>query len=186
MKRKILIAIMAFMAIIVHAQSQQAETSNVSNDVKNIIYKTVPKKFRLKDNIIVRNMSPYYILQIVVAYPKADGELDPLGSGTYIAPNEEYGLASFSKNSLKRLRGMTIAIKAKGAKVLMGEQNKTNVWTPLGPVGVKHKELSAEIINNIKPEDITYSFDVKLYESRHDLYIELYNTGENGGGVMDF
>ena len=43
---------------------------------------------------------------------------------------------------------------------------------------------SSEILNNIKPSDITYDFDAKLYESNHDLYIEVFSNGEKG--VMDF
>lgn len=68
----------------------------------------------------------------------------------------------------------------------MGGQNRTNVWTPYGSVGVNHKDLDPEIINKIKPEDITYNFDVRFFKDRHDLYIEVFSAGENGAGVMDF
>lgn len=68
--------------------------------------------------------------------------------------------------------------------MLVGETNQTSVWTPNGSVGVKHKELNNDLINSLKSSDITYDFDAKLYESRHDLYIELYSAG--GKGVMDF
>jgi hypothetical protein len=42
------------------------------------------------------------------------------------------------------------------------------------------------VINKLKPEDITYNFDVRFYEDRHDLYIEVFNSGETGSGIMDF
>ena len=141
---------------------------------------------RIEDKIFIKNKTPYYILQIAVAIPQNDGEFEPLGVASYIAPNETFNMANFKNNSLKQLRGRTIAIKAKGARVFAGEHNSTSVDTPYGSVGVKHKELNPEIINNIKKEDYTYNFDVKLYENRHDLYIEVFSSGENGNGIMDF
>ena len=179
MKKLLLLVTMVLFTLCVNAQ-------NPSNDGKNIIYRVIPKKLNIRDKIIIQNKSPYYILQIVVAISNENGELDPLGSSTYIAPNETWELASYKDNALKKLKGKNIAIKVKGAKVFIGEQNNTSVWTPYGSVGVKHKDLDPEIINKLKPEDITYNFDVRFYEDRHDLYIEVFNSGETGSGIMDF
>lgn len=184
--KKILLLVTTLFTLCANAQSDQAPDMAQSVDGKNILYKVVPIKLRIRDKIYIQNKSPYYILQIVVAVPLENGDLEPLGSSTYISPNETFELASFKSNALRKLKGKTIAIKAKGAKVFMGGQNRTNVWTPYGSVGVNHKDLDPEIINKIKPEDITYNFDVRFYEDRHDLYIEVFNAGENGAGVMDF
>lgn len=182
MKKLLFLALVSLMPIGLQAQ-ENCDSTNNSN--QNIIYKIVPKKnFWIKDKIFIENKSPFYILQVVVAIEDQNGEFQPLGSATYIAPSEIYELASYRNNSLKKLKGQRIAIKAKGVKLLVGESNQTNVWTPYGSVGVKHKELDNDMINNIKPSDITYDFEAKLYEANHDLYIELYSTG--GKGVMDF
>lgn len=181
-----LLALFMLLATGMKAQTGVSEVNPSVSDNNNVIYMTIPTKLKIKDKIYIRNKSPYYILQIVVAVPNGKGELEPLGSATYIAPNETWELASFRNNSLKYLRGKNIAVKTKGVKVYMGEQNGTKVWTPYGSVSVRHKELDPNIINNIKPEDITYSFDVKLFEANHDLYLDIYNSGENGKDVMDF
>jgi hypothetical protein len=182
MNKLLLLALVVLMPIGLQAQN---EDQKKDKSQQNVIYKTVPKKnFFIRDKIIVQNKSPYYILQVVVALENANGEFQPLGSSTYIAPNETYELAAFKNNSLKKLKGQVIAIKAKGAKIVFGDSNQTNVWTPYGSVGVRHKELDPELVNNIKDSDITYDFDAKLFEANHDLYIELYNSGKQG--VMDF
>lgn len=163
--RKLLLSLLALITLGLQAQ----ETSDsIDNGNQNIIYKVVPKKnFMIKDKIIIVNKSPYHILQVVVAVTLHDGSFHPLGSATYIAPGEVSELASFTNNYLSKLKGRQIAIKAKGAKLLIGENSQ-----------------NSDLIRNIKPSDITYDFEVKLYESHHDLYIELYNSG--GKGVMDF
>lgn len=184
--KKIILLVTTLFALCANAQSEQAQDLAQSVEGKNIIYKEVPKKLRIRDKIFIQNKSPYYILQIVVAVPLENGNLEPLGSCAYIAPNETFEFASFKNNALKKLKGKTIAVKVKGAKRIMGGQNRTNVWTPYGSVGVNHKDLDPEIINKIKPEDITYSFDVRFFEDRHDLFIEVFNGGLNGAGVMDF
>lgn len=178
MKKIVLLSLMVFMALSVNAQEDSSQ-----KPISNIVYKKVPDKLNIKDKVIIQNKSPYYILQIVVA-EVFDDRLEPLGSSTYIAPNETWELASFRNNELKLLRGKTIAIKAKGAKLTLGDNNRTNIWTPYGTIGVGHKELDPEIVNSIKPEDITYDFDAKLFEANHDLYIELFNRGDEG--IMDF
>ena len=182
MRKYLLMAIIALLPIGVKAQEKN--DSSAKSD-QNIIYKTVPKKkFNIRDKIIIQNKSPYYILQVVVAIKDENGELQPLGSASFISSNETWELASFKYGGLAKLKGHVIAIKAKAVKMIVGENNQTNVWTPYGSVGVRHKEMDPELINNIKPEDITYDFDVKLFEANHDLYIQLFSSGEQG--VMDF
>lgn len=179
------IFLLALLTLIPFGLQAQEGNDSIDNRNQKIIYKVIPQKnFSIKDKIIIENKSPFYIIQIVVALSAQNGEYQPLGSATYIAPNEVYELAAFKDNSLKKLKGQQIAIKAKGVKLLVGETNQTSVWTPNGSVGVKHKELNNDLINSLKSSDITYDFDAKLYESRHDLYIELYSAG--GKGVMDF
>jgi len=155
-----------------------------NNADDHVIYKTVPKKLKIKDKIIIENNSPYYILQMVVAIPDAEGKLQMLGSASYIAPNETFTMSSFKNNWLKNIRNKQIAIKIKGAKLIVGEQNQTQVWTPYGSVGVGHKELDPEVLNNIKPSDITYNFDVSMYENRHDLYLQVIT--KDGDSILDF
>ena len=75
-------------------------------------------------------------------------------------------------------------MKVKGAKVIAG-QKRSGVVTPMGDVGDATTEISPDLINNIDPNDITYDYDVRLYEAHHDLYIEVYYKGK-GGSVMDF
>lgn len=150
----------------------------------NILEVTVPSNLKIKDNIFLINKSPYLILQAMVAIPQPSGGYDLLGSTAYLTADETATIASFDNNGLKKLRGKTIAIKVKGAKVFTGE-NRTGVATPYGGVGVAHTEISSDLVNNIAPEDITYSFDVKMHEENHDLYIEVYYKG-NGKSIMDF
>lgn len=179
MKRVILIAFLALTTQVLHAQEKIGQAG------EHIVYKQVPAKLNIRDKIIISNKSPYYILQIVVAVKEGE-QLVPLGSSTFIAPNEDWELASYRDNTLKSLRGKTIAIKTKAAKVSMGERNETRIDIPFSvySFGIRHKELDPEIVNNLKPEDITYDFDAKLYESRHDLYIEVFNS--KGNDIMDF
>lgn len=162
---------------------ENKDTTATKND--GVILKIIPQELKIKDKIFVKNKSPYLILQMVVAQVDGEGEYHSIGTSTYLTPNESYTLASFENNSLKHLRGKKIAIKVKGAKVFAGE-NGTKVFTPYGAVGVKRKEITPELINNLKPSDITYDFDATLYESHHDLYIEIINKGNDGSGIMDF
>ena len=50
----------------------------------------------------------------------------------------------------------------------------------MGDVGDATTEISPDLINNIDPNDITYDYDVRLYEAHHDLYIEVYYKGKGG------
>ncbi len=161
--------------------AQQSE----DNSPKGVFYKDVPQKLDIKDKIFIQNKTPYLIIQSVVALVDPKGELIPLGSTSYVSPKETYEIASFKDNKLKELRGKRIAIKIKGSKKLVGTNN-TSVYTPFGSVGVHHQDLSPEILNNIKPEDIIYDFDAVLLEGSHDLYIQIMYKGESGKNIMDF
>ena len=153
----------------------------------NIIYKEVGTKLNIKDKIIVQNNSPYLIMQVMVALPDSANSFEPLGTSTYIGSNDARTIASYQDNSLKYLRGKTIAIKVKGAKVVLPESG-TDVFTPYGSVSVQHKEIDPNVINKIKAEDITYDFDAKLFEANHDLYIRIFykKTGNDKSNIMDF
>lgn len=178
MKRNFLLALFAVFTLALNAQEQYDPRTN-----KNIVFKTVSPKLKVRDKVIVLNRSPYYILQAVVCQV-INHELVPIGSATNLSPNESWEIASFRGGKLKDLRGQTLAIKAKGAKLSVGDENRTNVWTPYGNVGVRHKDIDKEELNNIKPEDITYEFDAALSEDKHDLYIELFTS--SGVNAMDF
>jgi len=181
MKKFLLLAVAAMLSIPICAQ----DSINVDPTTNgHIVYKVVPRKFNIKDKIFVTNKSPYYILQIVVA-EVVDNKLIPIGSATSISPNETYEMVSFSNNTLRELRGKKIAIKAKGAKIAaVGNENRTRVDVPFYSVSVRHKDIDPEIVNNLKPEDITYEFDSALSESHHDLYIDMFTS--SGKSVMDF
>lgn len=164
----------------------QTSKDSVRITTDNIIYKEVGAKLNIKDKIIIQNNSPYLIMQVMVALPTADNGFEPLGTSTYITPNEVRTIASYTDNGLKNFRGKTIAIKVKGAKIVLPESG-TDVFTPYGSVSVQHKDIDPNIINNIKSEDITYDFDAKLFEANHDLYIQIFYKGDyNKSNVMDF
>lgn len=160
---------------------EKKDSTSFSDNVLNV---TVPQKLKIKDKIFLVNKSPYLILQAMVALPKPDGNFEPLGTANVLAPDETSQVASYDNNWLKNLRGKTLSIKVKAAKVFTA-QSRTGVATPMGDVGVAHTEISSDLINNIDPKDITYSFNVKFYEANHDLYIEVYYKGD-GKNVMDF
>ncbi len=183
MIKKLFMALL--LATITSVAFAQATKDSTANPNDNVMYKTVEKSLNIKDKIIVQNKSPYLILQIMVALPNEEEGFTPISSSSYIAANEAREIASYDSNSLKFLRGKTIAIKIKGAKVAIPENN-TQVYTPYGSVGVQHKEIDPNIVNNIKDEDVTYNFDVKLFEANHDLYIQVNYKGKDGTSVMDF
>lgn len=161
----------------------QEKKDSLSN-TDNVLMVTVPTNLKIKDKIFLVNKSPYLILQAMVALPQENGGYELLGNTNYVASSERATIASYDNNELKKLRGKIIAIKVKGAKVFTGE-NRTGVATPLGGVGVAHTEISSDLVNNIDPKDITYSFETKLHEEDHDLYIEVYFKGD-GKNIMDF
>lgn len=181
MKHFLLIILLLSSFVIPSKGQEKKDTIAKSDNVLNI---TVPQDLKIKDKIFLVNKSPYLILQAMVALPQQGGNYEPLGTTTYLAPDESSQIASYDNNWLKNLRGKTLSIKVKGAKVFVG-QNRTGVATPMGGVGVSHTEISSDLINNIDPKDITYSFNVKFFEANHDLYIEVYYKG-NGENVMDF
>jgi hypothetical protein len=154
----------------------------------NVIYAEVPKNLNIKDKIIIRNSSPYTILQAVVVLEE-DGNEELLGSASYIAPNKSIEIAKYENNKLKKLRGKKLAIKVKGVKKVLGDKQTTQVGggsLALGPfeVGVTHSDIKAEEVNNIDASQIVYNFAVSLAEENHDLYIKVSASGENG--VFDF
>ena len=175
---------LSFLTVVIAAMPlclwAQNDTASVDS---TIVYKMIPLNMKIKDKIFIQNKSPFYILQVVVALVNVDGEMLPLGSASYIAPNETVQLAGFTDEKLKKLRGQKIAIKTKATKILIADSN-TKIKSNYGEAGVRHKELSQDILNSLKPSDITYDYDAKLSEAEHDLYIELYNNGK--GGIMDF
>lgn len=183
--KKIFLSLFAIIPLVVFAQETK---DSVAQENAHVFYVDVPKQLNIKDKIIVRNRSPYLIMQAVVALAD-NGILTPLGTISHIVQGEACTVVSFKDNGLKKLRGKTIAIKVKGAKIFAG-QNKTNVGFGssfgFGGISVGRKELPADVVNNIKPEDITYNFDASLFESSHDLYIDIISSGENGKGIMDF
>lgn len=179
MKRLLLFLYVTLLSTIGFAQESGGDS------LKGVIYKDIPIKLNIKDKIILENKTPYLILQSVVAIADKDGKFIPLASTPLVSPNETWEMASYKNNGLKQLRGQRIAIKVKGSKKIVST-NSTSVNTPYGSVGVQHKDLDSEVLNNIKPEDIIYDFDVVLYEANHDLYIQIMYKGENGKSIMDF
>ena len=141
--------------------SQSNELS--AND--NVIVKMIPKKWNLKDKVILVNKSQLYIMQAVVAVMGVDGEYKPLGATDGLSANKSCEILACYNNELKNLLGKTIAIKVKGAV-------KKNTFTD-----------NAE---DIVPATITYDFDATVYEFRHDLYIEIKSKSNSAGNVMDF
>ena len=178
MKRILLSAIMVITPFALFAQEKYEPKTN-----DNIVFKVVPPKANIKDKIKIWNRSPYTILQVVVC-EVVGKELRPLGSCTNIRPDKTDDIASFKENTLKYLKGKTIAIKAKGLKKVVGNQSSTEVNTPFGDVSVNHEERKEDSANSLTQDDVTYEFEAKLFEDHHDLYIELYST--RGNSVMDF
>lgn len=177
MKKYLLLAVAAILSITVCAQ----ENTETKAD-PNIMFRVIPNNWKIQDYIKVRNRSPYLILQIVVA-EVVDNQLQPLGSTTNVWPDDTETIAAFRDNSLKYLRGKTIAIKAKGLKRSKGNQSGTKVKTPVGSVRVGHVDLDKDI-DDLNPEEVTYEFDVKMFESDHDLIIDIY--GAKGDDIMNF
>lgn len=131
-----------------------------------IFFKDVPK-LDIEDKIFIVNKSPYFLLQGMVAKMSDKGELETVGAFTNIAPGQTYLLFSYEDEKLKKLRKRTIAIKIKGSRKPVQQDN-------------------SETDNSITvPECFTYDFDAKLSESRHDLYIEIISN-DSGGSITDF
>ena len=129
---------------IVAIRTQQAVDSIKSLD-KNIFFKRIPR-LKIKDKVFSKN---YTLTQI--------------GTAGSLAPGETKELASFEDNDLKKFRGKVIAMKVKGVKSVIVQNNGS--------------------ISSIANEsDVTYDFDARFSENRHDLYIEIVNNE----GIMDF
>ena len=150
MKKYLLIAFMAAMPIILHAQGAVSP----ENGDQHIVYKTIPKNMKINDRVIVQNKSSYHILQVVVAVVGFGEELHPLGSVVNLAPGTSAEVASFENNKLRMLRNRTIAVKAKATK----GNNPARV----------------------APSDVTYDFGVNLSEIRHDLVIDIFSETGRG------
>ena len=175
MKKLILLALLSLMAVSLQAQNKYDPRTN-----NNIIFKVVGPNLNIKDKIKIWNRSPYTLTQVVVCVVE-NGELVPLGTCNDVDPDDDCDIASYKNNSLKNLRGRTLAIKAKGIKSEPGSRSSTKVRTPYGNVEVKRKSSEA---TEDKPEEYTYEFEAKLFEDKHDLFIELFASSNQD--VMDF
>ena len=170
MKRILLFLICACFTIVANAQS------NVDS---SIIYVQIPPKMKINDKIFVVNKTPNLIVHMVVALPNEEGSMESLGSSCYITPNKTVEIASFDNNGLKKLRGKTIAVKAKGIKTSIEIQGKR-----VNVLDVDNQKFNVEMVNSLKNEDFLYDFKTIIYEANHDLYIELHSKGKNS--IMDF
>lgn len=102
-------------------------------------------------------------MQAVVTAISKNYTLTQIGTAGSLAPGETKELASFEDNDLKKFRGKVIAMKVKGVKSVIVQNNGS--------------------ISSIANEsDVTYDFDARFSENRHDLYIEIVNNE----GIMDF
>lgn len=70
--------------------------------------------------------------------------------------------------------------------VAFAQTTKDSTATQNDNVMYKTVEKNLNIKDNMKDEDITYNFDATLFESHHDLYIQVNYKGKDGTSVMDF
>lgn len=152
----------------------------------HVIYVEVPKKLNIKDKIYLVNRSETTILQAVVVLMSGDS-YTTIGNASLVSPGSSFEMASYSGNWLKNLKGQTLGIKIKGVKKIIGDTSTTGVAggsfaTGGFGVGVHHREIKAEELNNIDPELINYDYTVRLGEANHDLYI----TVTSGSNAFDF
>lgn len=148
----------------------------------HVIYVEVPKKLNIKDKIFLVNRSETSILQAVVVLMSGDS-YTTIGNASLVSPGSRFEMASYSNNWLKKLKGQTLGIKIKGVKKVIGDTSTTGVAggsfaTGGFGVGVHHREIKAEELNNIEPELINYDYTVRLGEENHDLYI-IVTSGSN-------
>ena len=158
---------------------EMKETDSMKNDRnKGLIYFQVPKKLNIKDKVIVKNNSPYTILQMVMAADiLGQGEYEVIGQASYLAPGVASEICSWSDNALKRLRGKNLLLKIKGAKVSpIIQGNKVDVFAMMGEVHVGNRKIDKDALKNIRPDDITYDFRVRYGEADHDLYLYVEGT----------
>lgn len=130
----------------------QTETKETAKVVDNIIYYVdIPKRYHLKDKIIVKNNTNYYIGLVSIAICENEHFI-ALGSSMGLVPGKDYEVVSYRDNELKKLRSKKIAIKMKGFKPIIDNEE-------------------SEFIN-IKPNE----FQIRAFENRHDLVIEVFNS----------
>ncbi len=137
---------------------------------------------KIKDKIFLVNRSETTILQAVVVLMTGDS-YTTIGNASLVSPGSRFEMASYSNNWLKKLKGQTLGIKIKGVKKVIGDTSTTGVAggsfaTGGFGVGVHHREIKAEELNNIEPELINYDYTVRLGEENHDLYI-IVTSGSN-------
>lgn len=167
-------------------EKSEAVDSLPQKKESNIIYVEVPKKLNIKDKIFLVNRSQTTILQAVVVLMSGES-YTTIGNASLVNPGSSFEMASYSGNWLKKLKGQTIGIKIKGVKKVIGDTSTTGVAggsfaTGGFGVGVQHREIKADELNNIDPELITYDYSVRLAEENHDLYIIV----TSGSGAFDF
>lgn len=139
----------------------------------NIVIKEIDKTLDIKDKIFIVNKSQSCINQLAIAIINAEGKYESVCSMIKdVQPGQTAEIISFSNNELKQLRGRLIVVKIKGSKY-SGNQG-----------GIIKEDIDENSSN------ITYDFDIKLYERRHDLYIEANcgtrNLSKQQHDIMDF
>lgn len=154
-----------------------AEATDTAKDdrTKGVFFMQIPRNLNIKDNVFVQNRSPYFIMQMVVAVDMVgNGDFIPIGQASYVPVGKAVKIASYDDNNLRRLRGKTLLFKVKGAKVNPSSSGaQVDVYTPYGSVNVDNRRVDMDVVKNIKPSDITYDFRARVFESDHDLYIQL-------------
>lgn len=177
MKRLLLtICILLCTAATMAAQTESAAAPADSTQKKmaGVIRMTIPPKLNIKDNIYIQNKSPYLILQMVLALDTGDGSYSTIGRASYVPSNGREKIASFDDNKLKKLRGLPVVLKVKGAKINpRTEGANVDVYIPFGSVNVHNKKPNPEDIKDIDESKITYDFRAFMFESDHDLYIQI-------------
>ena len=150
----------------------------------NEIVCTVPTTLNINDNVFVVNKTLYTILKIAVVEATESDYIIPVGTGSSIVPGERFKIAEYSNNNLRRLKGRTLIIKAKGADIDMpsSSSNEPNAGRNSRS---RHKEFDQKTIDAIPREKITYDFNINMYEANHDLYIELL-PGKSDKSFLDF
>lgn len=167
-------------------KSPENKDSIAKVNANHVIYVEVPKKLNIKDKIYLVNRSETTILQAVVVLMSGDS-YTTIGNASLVSPGSSFEMASYSGDWLKNLKGRTLGIKIKGVKKIIGDTSTTGVAggsfaTGGFGVGVHHREIKAEELNNIDPELINYDYTVRLGEANHDLYI----TVTSGSNAFDF
>ena len=130
----------------------QLEVQETTKMVDNFTYYLdIPKRFHLKDKLILKNNTNYYIEMASVAICE-NGKLIPLGSNKDLLPGNNYVIVSYRDNELKQLRNKKIAIRLKGFKPIFDNRKSEFV--------------------NVNPD----AFHMNALEHRHDLIININNA----------